>query len=571
MSKSAKSSRSKVILGCFLLFFGLALIAFGWLIPSRFKSIPFGVVSEAGQAGDSLTDKAKTALLDGNLGTADLLAEAAKELGDQKATLVASQVDMELEFNAQLERWGAWDPFLEAALKDIPVEEYSTEPGFLGVLLAKPNRSAVAKILENSRNPMVRDLLATGSFTTYKRLFPVQSTAGRPLEVCLLSLGLLAQGDHFTDELRIDLREHILEAKASGAVGELEDFYLDCLSLIRIFNWGQLKEAFSGLHSLEAAQKLRFLLHKRSEEQSLVFAMTLTSDDPDDLFAYLERYGDEGFERLKASLAAGVDGYLLALREQLPIEEEAQRASGKVLAEAGDLISQVQDFLAPYSLRNPELALGTKYGLFFIGSFTAFWGFSLFGRFYREKVSPVLALTQRVFGASASVIVFAVLSEPFLASSGAFEGYNFSFVMPVLTNVDGELQIVETTPTTSMESATLLSIAFFFVLQCLVFLICMLKVREIDRRIIEPLVKLRLMENEENLFDSGLYVGIAGTCISLVMQVIGLVDANLLAAYSSNLFGILCVAIVKIRLVRPYKTRLIIASESQIAHHIREE
>jgi hypothetical protein len=49
------------------------------------------------------------------------------------------------------------------------------------------------------------------------------------------------------------------------------------------------------------------------------------------------------------------------------------------------------------------------------------------------------------------------------------------------------------------------------------------------------------------------------------MQVIGIVDANLLAAYSSNLFGILCVAIVKIRLVRPYKTRLIIASEDKIA------
>ena len=30
------------------------------------------------------------------------------------------------------------------------------------------------------------------------------------------------------------------------------------------------------------------------------------------------------------------------------------------------------------------------------------------------------------------------------------------------------------------------------------------------------------MENEENLFDSGLYVGIAGTCISLVLRVIDL-------------------------------------------------
>ena len=98
----------------------------------------------------------------------------------------------------------------------------------------------------------------------------------------------------------------------------------------------------------------------------------------------------------------------------------------------------------------------------------------------------------------------------------------------------------------------------------MVFFICLLKVREIDRREVDSLLKLRLMENEENLFDTGLYVGIAGTCISLVLQVLNLIDANLIAAYSSNLFGILCVAIVKIRLVRPYKNRLILESEERL-------
>ena len=97
------------------------------------------------------------------------------------------------------------------------------------------------------------------------------------------------------------------------------------------------------------------------------------------------------------------------------------------------------------------------------------------------------------------------------------------------------------------------------------FLICLLKVRQIEKEDLDTLIKLKLMENEENLFDSGLYVGIAGTCISLVLQVVGLIEANLLSAYSSNLFGILCVAIVKIRLVRPYKNRLILESQEQLA------
>lgn len=77
--------------------------------------------------------------------------------------------------------------------------------------------------------------------------------------------------------------------------------------------------------------------------------------------------------------------------------------------------------------------------------------------------------------------------------------------------------------------------------------------------------KLRLMENEENLFDGGLYLGIAGTATALVLQVLGVIDANLLAAYSSNLFGIVCVALVKIRHVRPYKRKLIVESLGAVA------
>ena len=44
----------------------------------------------------------------------------------------------------------------------------------------------------------------------------------------------------------------------------------------------------------------------------------------------------------------------------------------------------------------------------------------------------------------------------------------------------------------------------------------------------------------------------------LVLQVLGVIEPNLLAAYSSNLFGITCVALVKIRHVRPDKRQLIL-------------
>ena len=121
----------------------------------------------------------------------------------------------------------------------------------------------------------------------------------------------------------------------------------------------------------------------------------------------------------------------------------------------------------------------------------------------------------------------------------------------------------------NLDTSTILSVALFAALQVIVYAICLTKIREINAQRCAPQLKLRLMENEENLFDGGLYVGIAGTALALVLQVLGFIEANLLAAYSSNLFGITCVALVKIRHVRPYKHDLIL--EGQVgASPVRE-
>lgn len=116
-----------------------------------------------------------------------------------------------------------------------------------------------------------------------------------------------------------------------------------------------------------------------------------------------------------------------------------------------------------------------------------------------------------------------------------------------------------------MDTSTIISIGVFALLQVVTYLVCLMKIGEIDRQDLPSLLKLRLMENEENLFDSGLYIGMMGTATALVLQVVGVIQANLLAAYSSNLFGIVCVAVVKIRHVRGYKRQLILQSQGQAA------
>ena len=62
-----------------------------------------------------------------------------------------------------------------------------------------------------------------------------------------------------------------------------------------------------------------------------------------------------------------------------------------------------------------------------------------------------------------------------------------------------------------------------------------------------------------------LYNWVLSNATALVLQVLGVIEPNLLAAYSSNLFGITCVALVKIRHVRPYKRQLILEGQAEFA------
>ncbi len=109
-----------------------------------------------------------------------------------------------------------------------------------------------------------------------------------------------------------------------------------------------------------------------------------------------------------------------------------------------------------------------------------------------------------------------------------------------------------------MDPTNLITLAIFFGLQITVYRICLRRIQQIENGPGDPNLKLRLLENEDNLFDAGLYVGIAGTATALVLQVIGVIQPSLLAAYASNLFGIACVAIVKIFHVRALKQRLLL-------------
>jgi hypothetical protein len=89
-----------------------------------------------------------------------------------------------------------------------------------------------------------------------------------------------------------------------------------------------------------------------------------------------------------------------------------------------------------------------------------------------------------------------------------------------------------------------------------VYLTCLNKINEIRNGKDSPQQKLRLLENEDNLFDLGLYIGIAGTALGLGLIMLG-VFTKPYAAYVSNIMGIACVATVKIIHLRNTRQQLL--------------
>ena len=105
------------------------------------------------------------------------------------------------------------------------------------------------------------------------------------------------------------------------------------------------------------------------------------------------------------------------------------------------------------------------------------------------------------------------------------------------------------------DTATLAAVGMFLVIQGLVYVFCLIRLASVKRLNAPAQLKLKLLENEENLFDLGLYIGLGGTVVSLVLLTVGVVTASLMAAYTSTLFGILFTALVKIVHVRRYKRK----------------
>jgi hypothetical protein len=526
---------------------GLLMLALAWIVPVNLKSVTPALLKEAGAStltierlGRQLLDREKP-------GPAALVAAAARALSDSQTQPLQLALENAQHRQPELVPWGGWDPFLDPLfnLKENTGRTESTP--VLMFFITQQARTNLLGYLKNSRSQGVQTLLRVRDVGHAERFVPATKAGGQALDSVVLLAALLYQGEHFSAPLQRELRGLAETAVSTDNLGELEPAFIDLLSLGRRLDWIQLAELMSVTDSVKTVGEFAQVARAASEDLPVIYTSALLSGSADRVATYLLKYGKPGLADLKLALGYGQGALGQLLARQVPVNRQPAPSFGPVTLIA---------------LLYPKLALAAKYLGFLLGAFCLFRGLESLLFDDDTGSAPLL----RVKSGALAVITAAFLvlgTEPFLLKTPAPSEFQVKFTVPVLSNLSDPASLTPTPATFNMDTSTLLTIGFFALLQISMYLFCLGKIREIDRHDGPALLKLRLMENEENLFDGGLYIGIAGTASALVLQVLGVIDPNLLAAYSSNLFGICCVALIKIRHVRPYKRRLILAGQAE--------
>ncbi len=531
------------------------LLAGGLLLPAHLRALDAAVVQSAGRQGPTLLQDGQTLVAAEKLGAAQLLLQAAeleKIPGREGLGVMLTNLTRQ---DPRMLFWGGDLP-METLFESnfLPTDQNLPLAAFL---IRRENREAALARLRDSPRAAVAELLQSRSLKQTEIFSPSSSGAGQAFDTAVCLAGLLIEGGHLTAGLSGETLNLAATSRRGGGSLPLEQELMDFMSLGERLNWDQLTAFTAQIPNATALHRLAAAARRAGGQLPVLFAAVQLSGRPAAVGAYLERFPDTGLADLGASLRYGANGVSeLAQRQERFYDPALER---RVTACAP--VGVFSGWGAVLALQTPVLALETKWLLYL------FAGFCLAATLRRADpvtVSPpVLGLRWLRNGlfALGFLLVVLCLTEPFLSPKnppGAtalrlFPSALAAAVPAVATPIHQ----------TIMNPIILLPLLVFLVLQALLYLACLVKLAEILRQRLPPQMKLKLLENEDHLFDAGLYLGFVGTIASLIIASQGLVEFSLMAAYSSTCFGIIFVVIFKIFHLRPARRSLLLEVEAQ--------
>lgn len=536
-----------------------ALLVAAWLMPAYLRAVDAEVLRLAGRDSTTLVDRGLTLLELEQVGPAQMIGATATKLGLPRAPFLTEQLTAYATAHPARARRGGGDPFLEQVLTREARVDLSAATNALNAFLPRESRAALLGFLSPSRRPGLQQILKNRELTNTTRLPAVGSAAGQPLEAAILMAGLLHQADHLSNRLREEIEHAATTANRDGNTQAIELFYLDMLSLGRRLNWVQLTALVRRLDSLAEVEAAVDLLQRAEDRGPTLYSALMFATTATRVIEYLQELGVGSLAGLEYAMGQGSRAFEYLLERQVEVEHAPRR---QVLTSRAPFDALFFGFVG-LTARVPSAGVYFKYLFVLLGGILLVRGAALL---LPRPTELEQSLQLRQYGHARQYVVAVTLflliiaaGEPNLVDTRQPDRPlpRWKFPMAdasVVTKIAKPLENI-------MDQLTIATLIAFLAIQAVIYVICLLRLAEIRKQPITGELKLKLLDNEEAMFDCGLYVGLGGTVLSLVFIALGIVEASLMAAYASTLFGILFVAILKIGHVRPFRRRLILETE----------
>lgn len=535
----------------FILLCGVLLIALGLIMPAHLRALDPNVIRGQGAAGKSLVETAAETARH-NPAVGKILLATAEALQLPGTDTVVEQL-----------REAAAD---RTRSRNILEKLEEQEAGRIQVvetpvLLALKKAHNREQLLQSIQSLEARQILQTRDRTNWTIFASAKSAAGAPLDVAVLTTAFLMEQRAFAPASR--LRDEVLQMTSDPNSKYLEEFYLSIFALAKRFSSEQIIALAAHLPNTAALHSVTRFMQEKAAATPLLYSAVVVSKNGDAVARYLDRFPLDAEKDLGFALSTGING----LNRLLEIQQPVYRCRVYEFFARQPFLQFAYQPLLTMGTNTPALAIVLKFLLIAAGGFAL--AFSM--RFRPRQTAdnrfvlfPTFSLARRLAFTSVLLLLAVVLGEPYLA-----QGEQKKPAPPVRFPILGALgaapeipkKVQSTTP--MLDQHTILAMMTFLTLQALIYGICLVKIAEIRKQPVTDDIKLKLLENEDLLFDGGLYCGLFGTAASLILLTLGVIKPSLVSAYSSTLFGILFVALLKIGHVRPLKRRLLLEIASK--------
>jgi hypothetical protein len=508
-------------------FAATAFFAVGLLVPAHIRAVDQRVIERAGKESFTLPACGIVLARQGNPDAAQMILETARELNLSDANQIATAISEAEKKNPQHEQSM---PFTEFAIR-------------------LENREKVLNVLQSSSDRTTQELLKLRYLTNTVLFSPSPSASGQAIDAAISICGSLTDNHHLSANLSNAVLSAASQANRGGNTRPIEDVLMDFMSLGQRFTWGQLVAFVSDIPDTATLHQLAGEVRMANGQLPTLFSAVQVTGKPVAIAKYIATFSQSGLADLKTSLRYGSGAV-----------DELTKRNQRIR------VSKFPAFFTGLCLRAPVLALVIKWICYVCSGFLL----ALALHFALPRVSPIerplqvrgFHYAREVLFSLGFLLVVLLVSEPFLAQESTRTEFRLQLRLPT---VSGAVPLAPggNSTQTFMNPEVLLTMILFFVLQVLLYVASVVKLAEIRRQRVTPRMKLKLLENEEHLFDAGLYLGFFGTIVSLILVSLGVFkQPSLMAAYSSTSFGILFVSFFKIAHLRSARRKLLLEADA---------